>query len=69
MKPNDKQLQVIRLIKTTVRYWETSNDIDSPTHGIDQTDDFINLSTEIDFDSDKIDELLWQILLEVRNIK
>lgn len=69
MKVNNNQLQVIKSIKQIVSYWETTNDLSSPTHGSDQTDVFMRLANDIEFDADKVDDLLWKIFNEIRDIK
>jgi hypothetical protein len=35
MKPNEKQLKLIKEIKNQVYFWESTNDINSPTHRTD----------------------------------
>jgi len=32
MKPNKNQLLVIESIRSTIGFWESTNDLDSPTH-------------------------------------
>ena len=35
MKPNKAQLKVIKAVKDTFSFWESTNDINSPTHECD----------------------------------
>ena len=35
MKPNKSQLKVIESVRNTLSFWESTNDIDSPTHECD----------------------------------
>ncbi len=35
MKPNNGQIKIIESIRSTLSFWENTNDIDSPTHECD----------------------------------
>lgn len=43
-KPTDKQKEIAELVKLQAEFWQSTNDIDSPTHNCDIEEDvFVNL--------------------------
>ena len=65
MKPNKRQLELIKFCKEILYTWENTNDISSPTHYNDLMD-FIN--ADLDNYSNKIQDEVWDALTDLLNI-
>ena len=55
MKPNDNQLEVIEFLMTQLKYWKGTNDISSPTHRGDITEEVIKLDNITSEERAKLD--------------
>jgi hypothetical protein len=72
MKTNEKQKDVIDILKQHVMYWESSNDISSPTHSTDLEFDIDLLVTQGVLTYDQRDELyltLQKLLVFIQETK
>ncbi len=72
MKPSDKQKAIIQTCLDQFQYWLVTNDIDSPTHSLDQWEDIHSLiqdQTLSPEDGSLIDEHLDFILDIIRKNK
>lgn len=72
MQPNDKQKKVIEELVSMIRFWQTTNDIDSPSHECLMEEDIDSLIFELDIKanhSHRLNELLEELLELIRDIK
>jgi hypothetical protein len=67
MEPTDKQKKLIKVVKMQAEFWESTNDITSPTHLCD-IDETINLELDLsEEDTNKFSELLQGLYFFIRN--
>jgi hypothetical protein len=61
MKPNEKQLSIIKAIESCCEIWKTSNDISSPSHYSlisDEVNDLIYSKTITENEEDVVEAML-----------
>lgn len=72
MKATKKQQVVIGFCKSQLSFWETSNDIKSPTHFCDNEEVFNSLQFDDVISNDsakKLTDVMDELLTIIRNIK
>jgi len=69
MKPNNNQIETIKVLKTIISSWEKTNDIDSPTHEGDIDEEVLNLDFLTEIESGKINANLTLLYYTIRKIK
>lgn len=72
MKPTDKQKAVCDLIIAEAKFWQSTNDITSPSHGCEISTDLSNmvLNEEItDDEAELLEEAIRNLYYTIRNLK
>jgi len=72
MKPNKKQLLVGKIIEQQARFWQSTNDITSPTHTCDIGEFISNevvFGNLLDEEAAELEEKLIDLYFFVRNLK
>ena len=57
MKPNHKQKEIFKIIEEQAKFWQQTNDIDSPTHYSDIDSDFNNCEHLSEENKEKLTDL------------
>lgn len=70
--PNQKQFEVIKYLIRLMHWWETTNDLYSPTHGSDQTSELSKLVDDevlTEKQMEEIDDLVWNLMIKIQELK
>ncbi len=71
-KPNRKQIAIAKLIESQANFWQTTNDINSPTHTCDISEIISNLVTFNEISQEeahKLENILNDLYYFIKNLK
>lgn len=72
MKPNNIQKKLVKSISSIISSWGTTNDINSPTHGGDITEELFKFYLDDELTENQVEEIsndLGDILNKIKKIK